>query len=359
MLRNQRWLYQPSFAEQAVLCTFLMVLLLTPVTAFAQGKDLALDRSPAQGRDGGPGEMGASTLRDGVVVDTARGVAYVMAPGGSVDAVDLSRGQVIWSSAEAGRPLAVSGNRLLAQAQSRETGGLEIVSLDTERGVRMGANARIALPEGVNASIDDSLGRSFDVSARIADGGAVVSWRESRNDQALQGFVTADQVEGTGATPSKSSLIRHEGAARIEFSSGRVTALAAGEPSAGFEAGVSRLATTRELQGVSGRQYVSGDGRHVLASERLGSSGYPPQFRWTLHARDTGQSRGYVDNRTAAAPFVVFGDRILYETRPYAESHGGELIGEPLSIRVADLGSGAELWSMEIRDTEYRGPFPP
>jgi hypothetical protein len=32
--------------------------------------------------------------------------------------------------------------------------------------------------------------------------------------------------------------------------------------------------------------------------------------------------------------------------------------GEPLSIRVADLRSGAELWSKEIRDTEFRGPFP-
>jgi hypothetical protein len=33
-------------------------------------------------------------------------------------------------------------------------------------------------------------------------------------------------------------------------------------------------------------------------------------------------------------------------------------LGEPLSIRVADLRSGAGLWSKAIRDTEFRGPFP-
>ena len=46
------------------------------------------------------------------------------------------------------------------------------------------------------------------------------------------------------------------------------------------------------------------------------------------------------------------------EPAPYARYITG-LVDEPLKIRAVDLQTGQELWNWQVRDTTYRGPFPP
>src|SRR3954463_16411273 len=79
-----------------------------------------------------PVDHGAS-LRDGVLVAPDRGLAYVMRPGGGIDAIDLASGNVRWHSDAAAKPLAISGKRLIAQAESKGD-TLDVVALDARRG---------------------------------------------------------------------------------------------------------------------------------------------------------------------------------------------------------------------------------
>ena len=50
---------------------------------------------------------------------------------------------------------------------------------------------------------------------------------------------------------------------------------------------------------------------------------------------------------------------VIYETPPAARQVQRNLTEEPLTIRAVDLSTGREVWSREVRDTTYLGPFPP
>ena len=64
-----------------------------------------------------PPAGGTVELRPGVVIDPERRVAYVMNPKGGIDAVGLGRGELVWHSDDAARPLASSGDSVVAQAE--------------------------------------------------------------------------------------------------------------------------------------------------------------------------------------------------------------------------------------------------
>lgn len=63
----------------------------------------------AAAADEGP----APIIIPGGVADGA-GVGYLSSPKGGMVAVDLAKGDVVWDSKEANRPLAVGGKRLVA-----------------------------------------------------------------------------------------------------------------------------------------------------------------------------------------------------------------------------------------------------
>ena len=222
-------------------------------------------------------EAGSPSLHDGVVVSPAHGVVYVMAPGGGIDGVDLETGSLVWHTSEAARPLALAGDRLIAQAEPDMKGWLPVVTFDTRKAGTVASRARIALPKDVRALIDDGLGKAFRVWADVAGTSEVLlSWSSTRDR--LTG-ISPNVVDPTlpplvdvtaAVVPAKSRVtsVRHSGAALLSLASGRVEETLANKARLAPRLALRELATSEGPADVSGRRFTSIDAQHVLISAR-------------------------------------------------------------------------------------------
>src|ERR1700757_200009 len=70
----------------------------------------------------------AFEFAQGVIVDGAHAVAFIMTPEGGIDAIALSNGTVLTTTAHGAKPLLLFDDTLLAQAAEKE-GALSLVRL--------------------------------------------------------------------------------------------------------------------------------------------------------------------------------------------------------------------------------------
>lgn len=290
----------------------------------------------------------AVNLGDGVVVDTARGVAFVANAAGDLDAVELERGHLLWSAAAA-KPLAAAEGLVIAQAEPSAAGALEIVSFDPADGTRGRVKARVELPKKVRADLRDAPGRSFRAAARMEQGGLRVSWTATNTspDGTMRGYLPS---AGEGGGPAELTT----GAVLLDLDSGVAT-----EADAPAAAGVSVEALPASaVPGATGNLFASADGRHVLESARRSGDDPFEGYGWTIYARDTGEALGELTSSSSAVPFVVAGGRLLYVSQRSVRARGNEVVDEPMQLRAFDLAQGRQLWSREVSDPNFRGPFP-
>ncbi len=325
--------------------------------------------------------MSSFELSPGVVVDTDRSEAYVMSPEGGIVALELGQGAEVWRSVDAAKPLAVSGNLLVSQAEpSGPSNELAIVALD-RRGA-MVTSSLVELPPGVQPAINHSLHRSFTVQAQPSAADATVSWEfverplrglapgpievlpgEPAPPDSFAGAPTGPTVVMAGAEPG---LLVTRGAVRVGLAGGTVTPIDPPHPesfaaptSAAPSAPASDVATTELVPGVPEPQFLSADGRHVLHSARVDDDTVWDKYLWTIFERGTGQKLGQLRAHVRFAPFFVNADQVVYQTEPYTRRIGAELVDEPVRIRAVNLQTGAPVWSREIRDITDREPPPP
>ena len=296
-----------------------------------------------------------TTLRPGIVIDPAANIIYAMTPEG-VAAIDLASGAKRWTTNSAAKPLAITSNRLISQVEPKiRTNQLELAVLDTtEKGV-IAARGVTELPSFVRVAIGQTLEGRFESEARTLANSAVVTWRYAR--QPLRGLVrepergttnVVPQAQSTGGQPSA------EGAVQMDLTTGAVSPAAAdlaAHPS------VRRwsLEANEKISGAGATQYESADGRHILASEQIADDKTWAKYRWTIFERSTNKRVGQFQTHLAFTPFVVRDSMLIYETTPYIRGKSAE----PAKLRGVSLATGQETWSVEVRELEFRGPFPP
>jgi hypothetical protein len=334
-------------------------------------------------------------LNPGVLVDAERGEAYVMSPDGGIVAVGLTDGAPVWRSSKAEKPLTLAGELLIGQAETPgPANALRIVTLDTGKRGEQVNEALVELPPGVQAMVGPSLNRSFTAEARAEPEEreeVAISWEFV--ERPLRGIppglievlpgeappaVSAAALPATGpATIAPTSTGASEpggdaiivrGMARIDLSTGTVTATEAarmpaapGPPpvSAGDSAPASDLELGMTLPGVPQPQFLSADGRHVLSSQRIADDPEWDKYVWTIFERDSGRHVGELRAHLRYAPFFVSGARVICRTPPYERLQGPDMVQEPLQLRAVDLSTGAQVWSQPVRDTVDREPPPP
>lgn len=289
-------------------------------------------------------------LRDGVVVDLEKRTVFAMKEGNRIDALALGSGDLLWSSPEAARPLGLAGGVLLAQREGVPAAlDLEVAFLDALTGA---PRSRAALPAtaAFRSAVDEGLGSKLEIVANPAGSGWSIAWRATV--QTIRGALLADEGDGSEDLRVVTS------AAALELS-GAARALVA--PTTFAPQPLIRLVPeTQRIAGFSGEQYLSVDDRHVIVSERLADDRVWNRWRWRVFDATTKAALGTVDHPVSIAPFLVVDQTLLFESRPSQHLEpNGELVDEKLSIRAQALGSGRELWALEIRDTTYYGPFPP
>jgi hypothetical protein len=308
--------------------------------------------------------MNGIELQSGIVVDPDRQVAYVMSPEGGIDAVELVTGQQLWTSRAAAKPLALArdGNLLVSQAEpAGPDNNLTIVTLDTQRGGERVAVGTTELPPGVEASVGDSLNGSFRTEARISGSDALVSWQEVK--RVISGVLPSEEetaaLRQSPQEPTPGQLSTASGAFRMDISTGSVSPLSPEEAPRALATRAPALADNGRLEQVPGPQFLSADGRYVLSSQRVADDRVWDKYQWTIYDRGTGTRVGDFRTFVSVAPFLLVDERIVYVTGPFMQRRQDGVIEEPLKIRAVDLQTSQEVWNRGVRDTEYRGPYPP
>ena len=137
---------------------FVAVALAAALQVSSESAELAVQQPPASE----PVE-----LRPGVVVDVQRRVAYVMNPKGGIDALNLNRGNVVWHTDQAARPVGVSGQLLVAQAEVPRPGNdLQLRLLDIRTS---------SIPERI-AAIDDFVEAGYEVHLNFSPISVTEGW---------------------------------------------------------------------------------------------------------------------------------------------------------------------------------------
>jgi hypothetical protein len=292
---------------------------------------------------------------DSAVVAPDLGLVFTMKPGGGVEALDLRSGAVRWRSAEAARPLAVMGDRLVAQAEPAGAGSLELVSLDVRNGAAR-AKSRVPIDAAVTASPVDSARATFRAWAEASDSRLTVRWEHSSlsGSGVAQGYLPA---ASEGQAPSlgggDATFTTDASSLRLESANARAAMTDESVARPGLmEASVAGIG--------GGRQFLSADGRHVLVSERVASAEFRiDQHRWTVFDRASGAKLGSFRSVVSAAPFVVVGRTLYYTSPPHQTRRGDKMLRRGTMLRAVDLGAGTEAWTKAVRDPAFRGPFPP
>ena len=293
-------------------------------------------------------------LRDGVVVDSTGATAYVMQPQGGIDALDLGRGVTLWHSDEGQRPLALANGLLVAQARPGERGELRVVALDVLKNGARNAEADLAMPAGIRADVAETLRQDFRVAASLSAQGIVLSWQAQKHPSlpGREGDAMEEEGESKGLRRGEQGFA--QGTALFDPRAGSLLPLDAEAKRLAGE--VPAVARSLSAPDAPERLFSSADGRHVLASRRTGDHAAP--YRWTITDAATGAVLGSLSSRVSMSPFVVVGNRLIHVAQPTARREGSKVVDQPLRLRAVDLATGQELWSREIRSTDYRGPSP-
>ena len=302
----------------------------------------------------------AVELGPGVVVHPARNAVYLMTPGGATEAVDFVSGKQLWQTRVVAKPLAVAGGRLVGQTEDGPDNVLRMRVLDSATGQPVAAGER-PLPAGVVASVNETSEGAFVASAQVQGGEPIIKWQyQERRRQGIPPGTEA-AVTGGGGVPLPASAgqqITRSGAFRIDLTTGATGEADAPGPMPAAVSRVNPLSSTTRVESLPIPQFLSADGRHVLVSERVGDASVWQKYRLTVYERGTLRRVGAMNSHLSQVAFIVQGSTVLFETGPYSQRTGDQVIDEPLKIRSVDLETGKELWNRPVRETVSRTPPP-
>jgi len=329
-------------ARRGLSTTFALILAATPSLARAQRPAAPPEATPAPAR---------GLLRDGVVLDGERGALYAMRPGGGVLAIRMVDGEPLWESDTGARPLSLTGSTLLVEGEgAEEAAALDLALLDVANRGRLLARIEAPLEAPVRTLVDDGLGTRFRMQATAEAGQAVVLWQAVR--QEIPGALLVE--EGGSAALAVDERL---GGLVLDLGAAEATPI---EVAAFPEPRFLREAAEGPSLPEPGPRYLSADDRHLATSERVARDPEWNQYRWTVRETATGATVGSFDHPVAIAPFVVAGPTLVLESRPFQRRDAdGRYLQAPLALRGIDLASAREIWTLEVRDVTYYGPFPP
>jgi hypothetical protein len=320
-------------------------------------------RSPQAPARQPPVSTNAVQLRPGVIINPAQRHVYIISPTGGIEAVELTGGAQVWSTRAAAKPLGLTGQRLIGQAETRGAeNNLTLVVLDPATGSQRLTQSR-ALPLEVSASVNKTMRGEFRVTAQPAGGEVIVTWQYL--NRPLKGVRprsegTASPTESTALPPRAPTPVRvRTGAFRLNPSTGAISTAVVDRNAIPESSRMIMLSLAERIPALPANQLLSADGRHVLVSEVAGDQQAWEKYRLTVYRRDMGERVGEFRSHLAMMPFFVTGSIVIFETGPYVRATQAGEVAEPLKIRAVDLRTGSEVWSREVRDTAFRGSFPP
>lgn len=273
-------------------------------------------------------------------------IAWIADARGQVAAIRLDDGAATWRGPAEGLPLALFDQQLVVLGRPARAGQLSLQLLDPASGeVRGGLVGE--LPAGVLASPDPQPNRSFVAQADTSSGTLRIRW--SHAHWPLRGAATAEGEDD--------GYRRQEGAVSVDFASLRVAPIAA---SAMPAARTPDLSASERLAHLDGTQFRAADDATVQVSTAQADAVLGTRWRWSLHERSSGRALGNLTLPQANAPFLLSDSRLLWRAEPLTQRQAsGDYFALPVRLVAQHLGSGRELWSVELLDHRFLGTLPP
>jgi hypothetical protein len=330
----------------------------------------------------------------GGVLDPSGKTGYVTNADGGIDALDLSTGDVRWSSREARRPVLVVGDRLYAWTMvSDKPHVLRIVTLDlTEKGKRVQESEPVTFPDWI--SLEEGHGHSFAEAWRLEKGKVILEW-EAR----------AWYSGGARPTPRKEAAARKQATGRVVFEpeTGRVEM-----PPVENRAEAIKLPQALEKlvvrwQGLVGDRFAAlvleeeageqlfvlrwwdpagqpiGDPKELLRGKRLlvlptadsqylclrAATNRPEEkrtpveqapFAWSVIDPATAERIGTVPYEAGTQALVIVSPRAYYlVTGPLKGPLTGAFV-QPRILKASDLKTGKVLWERPVEGKRHVAP---
>ncbi len=292
----------------------------------------------------------AVQLRTGVILDPASQSVVAMLPEGGVSAFDIQTGMTRWSSTESDKPLLIQGNQLLSQQSVNKKGVLSLAYQSMNDG-QIQNQVALDLPNDVMAHVVNTTGTEFKIAANLASQKQQLEW--SFKDKKITG--AAPSIENfltQGATNRHAASEVQKGLINIDF--GSTNAQAATD--AVERNSIKKSIETKVLNNVSGRQFLSQDGAHVLVSQRLPGN-KAIEYQWKVFTA-SGKSVGTLKNNLSYMPFVVSGNLLIAVAPDSVEVNSNTFSNHPPLLTAYNLESQKMVWQNPIRSIKYFGQVP-
>ncbi len=299
-------------------------------------------------------------LSDGILVEPAAGRVYIMSPEQAVEALEITDGRTVWRSKAAAKPLALSEGFLISQIEPTFTDdALHLSIIDAQHGLPIRAVAQ-ELP-GVDVRIDDGISSRFTARAVSVDDAAFITWRSDAVPRSGMPSVVEKKISTlpqstTNAVPQR----RTEGTLRLEVPTGRIGEVAKSAAPPNLQAMPDTALSAASLgESTDPMQRLSADGRHLMKSRLIGNAEQWEKYQWLIFDVASGDEVGKHQSPWSQVPFIVVGNQLVYQSTPFRRRVGSEMVVAGPEVHVIDLRSHNEIWARPVRDTAYRGPFPP
>ncbi len=289
--------------------------------------------------------VNSTTLRSGVILDNSHKNVMFMMPEGGMASVNLQSGMINWRSTASDKPLTIAGGYLLSQKQSQQTGSLSLVYHDIKSGETQGTVSMV-MPEQVMATVVDGVGHQFKLEPVI-------------DNSHLQWSFSGGKAQGIA--PSNSRL-------DTSASRGQVTNQLTGTVSIDFNAMNASIVKNAAYQPtsvnieknllskVTGRQFLSQDGAHVLVSERI-KDNRAINYHWALYTKD-GQFLSARISEISFAPFVIVDQRLIFIEPAKVALVDGKLVRYSPVLKSINLRNQKIMWQHPVRAIRYFGQLP-
>ena len=210
---------------------------------------------------------------------------------------------------DAAKPLGVSGQRLVAQAEATGDGNaLTVVMIDPATGARM-LSRQQSLPAGVRPAISETLSGQFSATAVPSAGEAIVAWKFV--DRPTRGVRPGadDSPLRTGPPPvapapaSPAAAPPRRGAFRLNVLTGATNPADAGAIGPLVNKSFA-LPIDERVPAQPVTQFLSADGRHFLVSARTDDDRVFAKYTLTVFDRATRARVGEFRERRVPGPIL-------------------------------------------------------
>ncbi len=289
-------------------------------------------------------------LRTGVILDPSSKSLVTMLPAGGIAAVDMATGHTKWSSSEADKPLIIKNGQLLSQQKVNKKGVLALAYQSIETG-DIKSTMELTIPRDVMANIINGTGTHFQITNNQLSSINQLHW-SFRGKKVKGAVLESDVLSRQGINRNRAQQVIKQGTINLDFTNFQASTAEFTAQSTSTKAAIEK----RVLADVAGRQFLSQNGMHVLASTKTDSNKVI-KYNWQVYTLN-GDLVGSFDAAYSYAPFVVE-DNLMFIIEPETgRLESGRLVKNDPLLKAINLQTKLPVWQVAVRSTQYFGQLP-